>query len=144
VAIEFSRRLLQLSSGDFIAHMVIADSLVQTGRPKEALLEWRHMLDVLPDNKDVQTRLTVYEAANGNPAPLRRLIAEWRKATTYVSPWMIAWHSIRLGDVPTSLKFLEQAADERDPDVISVQWDPIFENVRHEDAYRRVVKKIGF
>jgi tetratricopeptide (TPR) repeat protein len=144
VAIEFSRRLLQLSPGDFIAHMVIADSLVQTAHPKEALTEWRRMLDARPDNKDVQTRLAVYEASNGDPLPLRKIIAESQKRTTYISPWVIAWYSMHLGDVRSALKFLEQAADERDSDVISVQWDPVFESVRHEEAYRRVLKKIGF
>jgi adenylate cyclase len=143
VAIEFSRRLLQLNPGDFIARMVIADSLLQTARPKEALSEWRRMLDALPDNQDVQARLAVYLAANGDARPLQRLIAEWQKATTYVSPWVIAWYSMHLGDVRSALKLLEQAADERDSDVISVLWDPIFDNIRHEEEYRRVLKKIG-
>ena len=143
VAIEFSRRLLQLNPGDFIARMVIADSLLQTARPKEALSEWRRMLDALPDNQDVQARLAVYSAANGDARPLQRLIAEWQKATTYVSPWKMAWYWMQLGNVPAALKSLDQAADQRDSDVISVLWDPIFDNIRHEEDYRRVLKKIG-
>jgi hypothetical protein len=55
-----------------------------------------------------------------------------------------AWYSMHLGDVRAALKLLDQAADERDSDVISVQWDPIFDGVRHEETYRRVLKKIGF
>jgi tetratricopeptide (TPR) repeat protein/TolB-like protein len=144
VAIAFSQRLLKLDPGDFIAHMVIADSLVQTARPKEALAEWRRMLDARPDNRDVKTRLAVYQAANGDVAPLQRIIVESQKTTTYVSPWVTAWYSMHLGDVRAALKLLDQAADERDSDVISVQWDPIFDGVRHEETYRRVLKKIGF
>jgi TolB-like protein/Flp pilus assembly protein TadD len=143
VAIAFSRRLLQLDPNDFIAHMVIADSLVQTGRPKQALLEWRPMLEAYPGNHDVQARLAVYEAANGDPLPLRRLIAESEKPTAYVAPWLIAWYYSQLGDVRSALKFLERAANERDSDVISVRWDPVCEHLRHEEAYQRVLKTIG-
>ncbi len=144
VAIETSRRLLEMDRGDFIAHMVIADSLVQTGHPKEALSEWRKMLDAHPENKDAQTRLAVYEAGNGDTQPLRRIIAQSRNPATYISPLTLAWDSMHLGDIRSAMKFLEQAAEERDSDVISVQWDPVFDSVRREDVYRRVVKRIGF
>lgn len=143
-AIESSRRLLQLDPGDYIAHMVIADSLVQIARPKEALSEWRQMLDAHPGNKEIQTRLAVYQAVDGDKLPLRRIVEESQRPGTYVSPWVLAWYSMHLGDTGSALKFLGRAVEERDPDVISVQWDPVFESIRHEDAYRQAVKKIGF
>lgn len=148
VAIAFSRQMLQLNQGqlaneDFIPHMIIADSLVQTKRPQEALSEWRRMLETHP-GKEVDNRLTVYQAANGDTLPLRRLIEESQKSGAYVSPWTISWYYAHLGDVPSALKFLERAVDERDSDVISVRWDPVFDNVRRDDAYRQVLKKIGF
>jgi tetratricopeptide (TPR) repeat protein len=132
-----------VATTDFIAHMVIADSLVQTARPKEALSEWRQMLAAYPGNHDVQARLAVYEAANGDTLPLRRLIRESEKPTAYVAPWLIAWYYSQLGDVHSALKFLERAANERDSDVISVRWDPVCEHLRHEEAYQRVLKTIG-
>jgi tetratricopeptide (TPR) repeat protein len=143
-AIAYSRHLLEIEPSNFIAHMVIADSLTQTRHSREALWEWQHMEKLLPDNWDVQGRLAVYQAANGETVPLRRWMAESEKPGKYLSAWRRAWYSMYLGDSKAALALLQEAAGQHDADLISVRWDPVFDSIRRDSAYRRVVRQLGF
>ncbi len=43
-----------------------------------------------------------------------------------------------------SLAMLKRAVQERDSDLISVRWDPLFDPIRNEPDYHWVVQKLGF
>jgi tetratricopeptide (TPR) repeat protein len=143
-AIAYSRHLLEIEPNNFIAYMVIADSLIQTGHPREALWEWQHMEKLLPDNWEARGRLAVYQAANGETAPLRRWMAESKAPGKYLSAWRRAWYSMYLGDSKAALALLQEAAGQHDADLISVRWDPVFDSIRSDLAYQRVIRQLGF
>jgi tetratricopeptide (TPR) repeat protein len=66
-----------------------------------------------------------------------------RARKQYVSPWDIAFQYAFLGDKEKTLKFLEDAYQERSPDLVFLQKQPVFDFLHSDERYRTIVKKIG-
>ncbi len=143
-AMAESRRVLQIDPKDYVARLVLADSLVQIGKPAEAITAWKPMLDFTPNDKSAAFRMAFYQAANGNPGPLKVIVAEHEKSPWSSSFWIQAQSYIRLGNRSAAMRLLNRAADVRDSDLVSVRWDPAFDSIRNQPEYYRLLQKLGF
>lgn len=83
--------------------------------------------------------------ADGNIEQYWRVNLEWRKTTKrrQHSPTAVATYHSMLSEVPETLDLLEQAARERHYQIRFVYADPIWNSVRNEPRYLKLVQDIG-
>jgi TolB-like protein/DNA-binding winged helix-turn-helix (wHTH) protein len=66
-----------------------------------------------------------------------------RARKRYVSPMELAFYTARLQRKEETLKFLDEAYNERSPWLVLLQYNPDFDFLHSEERYRALVKKIG-
>lgn len=65
------------------------------------------------------------------------------KRGEYVSPVSIALIHIGLGDADRAFRWLERAYDERAPQLIWLKVDPIFDPLRSDPRFTRLLRRMG-
>jgi hypothetical protein len=60
----------------------------------------------------------------------------------YISPVSIALVHIGLGDADRALRWLERAYDERAPQLIWLKADPIFDPLRSDPRFTRLLRRM--
>ncbi len=144
-AITAARRLLGVDRNSYLARWVVASSLAQLGRTTEALQEWQPMLNSAEYREAAARQWAFYEAQAGNTADLRSYVKNCGVQTeSYCSPWILAQAYVLLDDRPNCLRYLGQSAARRDPDLISLRWEPSFDRLRHDPEYGQLVHELGF
>jgi len=84
------------------------------------------------------------QAASGNRAEALKLLEEgkWPKHK-YVPPEEIAAVYVALGEKETAFEWLEQAYQIRSASLINLKVDPRFDNVRSDQRFSNLVRRIG-
>ena len=59
--------------------------------------------------------------------------------TTYVPPFSIAGIALGLGDLDDAFRWMERAADTRDPLVVPILCYPFLDPIRGDDRYRALL-----
>jgi len=66
-----------------------------------------------------------------------------RAAKDYISPVSIAYVCAAMGDKNTAFEQLDRAVADRDPNVLGLKSNPAFDNLRDDDRYRALLRKMG-
>jgi len=89
--------------------------------------------------------MAFYRGKAGETADLQAYIRSCRtKNPDYCSPWLIAQAYAVLNDRTNCLYYLREAAAHHDPDLVSLRWEPLFDSMRQEPEYQRVIQQLGF
>lgn len=67
-----------------------------------------------------------------------------RSQTTFVTPWQIGTIYARAGKKTATLDWLEKAYLAHDPNMPSINIDPIFDNLREESRFIALIEKMNF
>lgn len=76
-------------------------------------------------------------------AEAREIVAELEAAERYVPSYRLAWILTALGETERALEALDRAAEARDADLIWANVDPIFDPLRGEPRFRRLILEMG-
>jgi TolB-like protein/Tfp pilus assembly protein PilF len=143
-AIEQSRRTIELDPNDAGNYLRLGGVYEEQGRQEEAGAAYLKALS-LPgaSPQQVQACRDAYKAEGLRGYWRRRL--EYLKATAepeHVSPVTFANVNVRLGQKDQALKWLEQAYQERSPQLawlkVARMWDPLRSDPRFQDLLRRM------
>ena len=86
----------------------------------------------------------VEEAAGLTPEQMQAIAREMNfSETTFVTPWQIGTLYTRAGDAELALDYLEQAFEERDPNIPYLSVDPIFDYLRGEPRFQALIRRLG-
>lgn len=114
--------------------------LLRQGKTEEARAELDKLFELqhLPSNEVTLIRLTFGAIARSSDASaeFHRLLD---KGTLTKSHWVLAQLHAGFGEQSAALQELQQALAAREPDLVSVQWDPMFDGLRTDPAYRRLI-----
>jgi tetratricopeptide (TPR) repeat protein len=66
-----------------------------------------------------------------------------KKDTSYVTPWQIATLYTRADNVDMALDWLEKAYLAEDPNIPHINTDPIFDNLRNTDRFKRLLDEMN-
>jgi serine/threonine-protein kinase len=66
-----------------------------------------------------------------------------RMASEYVSPLMLAWGYLALGDEEKGLELLAQAVAEQSPYLFSIHRDPQYDKIRSHPRFAELVEQVG-
>jgi TolB-like protein/DNA-binding winged helix-turn-helix (wHTH) protein/Flp pilus assembly protein TadD len=140
-AITASQKTLDLDPNFAVAHMIIGMSYVEKKMYEQSISE----LQKAKDNPDSRALLGYVYAVAGKKSEARRILDELEQVSNekYVASAPIAIIHIGLGDKDQALKWLEKAYDERLWEMGMLKVNPVFDPLRSDPRFVKLLTRIG-
>jgi serine/threonine-protein kinase len=144
-AVHFYRSALELDPSFFWAHLWIGQAWVQKGMYPEAIAEIKKAVDLSGRSTRPIATLGHAYAMSGQKAEAYKLLNELqaRSKQKYVSPYYTALIYAGLGEIDQAFEYLEQAFEERQPYLVLVNVEPVFANLRSDQRFHNLLRRIG-
>lgn len=131
------------------AHIARSLVLAAQGRPDESLREVEHLTggaDADHASPPTLARLAYVQGLAGQTEAARRTLDTLasRSASEYVSAYHRALPYLGLGDTNNALDWLERALRERAAGMLYLAAEPIWDAVRSEERFRRILDQLRF
>ena len=140
-AIRAARKSLQLAPSREWPHQLIANALILTNRPKEALAELR---SVAPDDLYRLAAEGIIAARAGDTNGVDRILSQIRKGSGDAAMFQYAQVYAQAGRLDRAFEALDDGLVVKDPGVTGVRTDPFLDPIRRDPRYTDLVKKIAF
>jgi TolB-like protein/DNA-binding winged helix-turn-helix (wHTH) protein len=142
-AIDELRLQTQARPGDPWQHLFLSEAYWLKGMydQSEQELEKSYDLRALPKMADAARKAW----SRGGEKAVEQWAAnniEAQARQHYVSSWNLAQALAHTGERDETLRYLEAAYRERDPNLITVRYEPIFDFVHDDPRYQAILKKI--
>lgn len=148
-ALELYRKILEVEPNDQDTIPVLVDVYEQQGRYAEAIeVGLRPKLsdaNLKPEEAaEVEALIRTFEESGWQGfvrALLARMEEECKKRN--VAPTTFARLHARLGDKDQTFAWLERAVDERDPNAVQLKIDPLYDGLRSDPRYARLLGRMN-
>jgi Flp pilus assembly protein TadD len=143
-AIEQCLRTIEMEPNFYLARSILGMAYSQQGRFAEAATELRQAERLSNRSPVTLANLGSVHAVWGQEDEARTILRELKapKAGQYVSPTLLAFILAGLDDKERTLACLEQACDERDPQLVWMTVDPRFDKLRAEPRFQAVLSRM--
>ena len=146
-AIQQCRRTLELEPSFSPARFCLELAYMQKGMYKESLAQAQALLISYGASKEQAAAL-----ADADPETGLKRAWEWQLRGLYnasqqgqhISPYQFAWHYVVLGQDDQALDSLEKAYGERDPFLVYLKGDPMFDPLRSDARFQDIVRRMNF
>jgi tetratricopeptide (TPR) repeat protein len=138
------RKVIEMNPQYYLAHAMMGPAYTQTGRFDEALACYAKAREADPDSKFVASFEAMTLACAGKRAEAAKMLEEIsrRAASGYISPVSIAYICTALGDKDRAFENLDRAIFDRDPNILGLKTNPIFDSLRADVRYRALLTKM--
>jgi len=111
----------------------------------EAAAAFQRGLQLVPESRMLRGALGRVFALNGKPTKAKQIIREIEESAheRYVSSFEPAMIYLSLGDLDRGFECLAKAQEERCFELISMNVDPRFDNLKDDPRWRAIVNQIG-
>ena len=141
---EQAERMLEIDPTHPLSHMMLGTALFAEGKSFEAVAEYEKAAELGGHLPWLLGWLGLSCGAAGcldRASALRdQLVA--RSATTYVPPFSIAVVALGLGDLDDAFRWMDGAADMRDPLIVPILSYPFLDPIRCDDRYQALLAKL--
>jgi serine/threonine protein kinase/tetratricopeptide (TPR) repeat protein len=112
---------------------------------EEAEAQLKRSLELSPDNSETLSALGYNYAVWGRTDDARRVLDDLVELAEreYVSPYSYARIYLGLGKIEEAFEWLEKAYQERHGILVYLKVEPIFDNVREDSRYLRLLRRMG-
>ena len=138
------RKVLEMNPQYYLAHAMMGQAYMQTCHFQEALDCYTKAREADANSKFVDSLEAMTLAAAGQRPKAREMLATIlkRSAHEYISPVSIAYICTALGDHDAAFAHLDRAIHDRDPNILGLKSNPIFDALRDDERYRALLKKM--
>jgi serine/threonine-protein kinase len=138
------RKVLEMSPQYYLAHAMMGNVYTFLGKFEEALQCYGHAREADANSKFVDSleAMTLATAGRRDEAVALLDRISQRAANDYISPVSIAYICTALGDKDRAFENLDRAVFDRDPNLLGLQSNPIFENLQTDDRYHALLRKM--
>ncbi len=141
-ALRQSEKCMELGSNSVHIQQVVGDAYLGKGMNNEALLAYRHLEQV--DSPEAPAKLALVLAASGMKTEAFALLKKAESTSGGQSnPEFLAAAYARLGDYDHAFQWLEQALENRSPDLLLLNNDAQFETLKTDPRFSRLLRRIG-
>ncbi|MFB0565876.1 MAG: protein kinase [Candidatus Aminicenantaceae bacterium] len=145
-AIEALQKTLEMDPNFVSAHSFLGRVYLQKSMYKEALAEFRKEKE--PSRgwmQNVETLLAIAYLKMGKKKKAQQVLDDMIERTKqeYVSPYHIALLCFTLGENDLGFEWLDKAYKERNHWLLYLNVEPMFDTVRSDPRFTRLIKKIG-
>jgi serine/threonine-protein kinase len=143
-AIAQYRKALEMNPQYYLAHSMMAPVYTQTCHFKEALECYAKAREADANSKFIDSLEAMTLAVAGQTKEAEEMLAEIRRrsAHEYISPVSIAYICTALGDHDGAFEYLDKAVHDRDPNILGLKSNPIFDALREDTRYYALLKKM--
>jgi tetratricopeptide (TPR) repeat protein len=138
------RKVLEMNPQYYLAHAMMAPVYMQTGKFQEALGCYAKAREADANSKFVDSLEAMTLGAAGRREQAEEMLAAIlrRTAHEYISPVSIAYICTALGDYDAAFGHLDRAIHDRDPNILGLKSNPIFDGLREDSRYHALLKKM--
>jgi serine/threonine protein kinase/Flp pilus assembly protein TadD len=144
-AIKHYRRGLELDPKFSWGHLWIGQVYVQRGMYNEAIDEINQAIQL--SGGDTRTRATLGHAfaVAGRRDDAIKVLNELKSLSKerYVSPYFMALIYVGLGDDHQAVAWLEKASEERQPYLMLMKVEPVFDRLHADPGFRAIERRVG-
>jgi TolB-like protein/Flp pilus assembly protein TadD len=143
-AIRSFLEALEFNEHYFPAHFRLGAAYLQLGKFEAAVASLRQAMTLCEQCPTVMGLLGHALARMGNKAEAFQLAERLRSpgALCYARPTAMTLVYLGLGDKASALSMLRRALEERDPHVVDLAVDPIFDSLRKERIFRDLLSNL--
>jgi eukaryotic-like serine/threonine-protein kinase len=138
------RKVLEMSSQYYLAHAWMGNVYTLAGQFDEALACYARAREADANSKFIDSLEAMTLAVAGRRAEAAALLDKItrRAANDYISPVSIAYVCTALGDKDRAFENLDRAIHDRDPNLLGLKSNPIFESIRTDERYHAILRKM--
>ena len=138
------RKVLEMNPVFYLAHAMMANVYTQTCHFKEALECYAKAREADANSKFVDSLEAMTLAVAGQREKAEEMLAAIlrRAAHEYISPVSIAYICTALGDHDGAFGHLDRAIHDRDPNILGLKSNPIFDALRGDQRYHALLRKM--
>ncbi len=143
-AIAQFRKVIEMNPQYYLAHAMMAQVYTYMGRFEDAFGCYEKARQADADSKFVDSLEAMTQAAAGHREKAVKMLeaVQHRSSREYISPVSIAYICTAMGDHDAAFAQLDRAVQDRDPNILGLKSNPIFDTLRADDRYRALLKKI--
>jgi TolB-like protein/Tfp pilus assembly protein PilF/predicted Ser/Thr protein kinase len=144
-AVEELRRVIDLDPEFPTAHLFLGRALWDSDRKSDAIEAFRKGAALYPRNAMFTAHLAHATTCLYGSDDASRMLTQLRteSAVTYVPATSLAMLELAMGDKSAAIEMLELAYDQRYLYAIWMAVDPLYDAIRSEPAFSRLVKKLN-
>ena len=142
-AIEQLRKVLDIDAKFVPARRLLEGVYAQMGNYKEAVAEREKMLSLFGGSE-----LAASVEEDFSKSGYRGVLQSWVDGLTevskhgHVSSYSIGETYMRMGEKEKAIKWLQDASDEHDSELVSLGVDPLFDSVRSDPRFREILRRM--
>jgi serine/threonine-protein kinase len=139
------RKVLEMNPRYYLGHAMMGNVYTLAGQYDEALACYASARVADAESKFIDSleAMTLAFAGRREEALSRLRSITGRAASSYISPVSIAYIWTALGEKDKAFENLDCAVVERDPNLLGLKSNPIFDSLRGDEHYRAVLEKMG-
>ena len=144
-AIEQLKKTLELDKSFVMARHYLAQAYERKGMYREAIAELQKVRDLYGPSQIASGLLGHAYAVAGQRDEAQKMIDELKEQSKreYVWPYNIAIIHVALGEKDQAFEFLEKACDDGSDDLIYLNVDQMFDSLRSEPRFKKLLRRIG-
>jgi adenylate cyclase len=142
-AVEQFRKAVELEPGWDQLYFGLGLTLVQLRRYEEAIAAIRTAVQLGPDNAFNQALLVYGLGRAGCSHEARQAFEQLAASHRYISCWFLSVVWIGLNDKDRAFECLDDAFRGREPCMVAVKVDPVFDPLRDDARFAELVRRVG-
>ena len=144
-SLEALRKGLEMDPNHFLLHFRLGLVAMQSGFTRDAIEETQRAVELSGRSTETLAGLAQAYAASGMAVEMDDVLREILGQTDrYVSPYNIARVFAAHRDPERTFEWLERAYDDRNPDLIELRTEPVFDSVRADARFADLLCRIGW
>jgi len=143
-AIEQLQKTLEIDPDFSVAHYDLGKAYLRKGNVSDAIAEFKKAATLLPLSEEKAALGYAYTRA-GRRAEANRLLQTClnQSSSGYVSWYGVTFIYVGLGERDEAFESLEKAYQQHDSRLRDIQQEPLFENLRSDQRFSRLVHRVG-
>jgi Flp pilus assembly protein TadD len=137
------RKAIELAPEWHLGHFGLGLVLVQQGNHAEALSELRTCARLAGHNPLIESSLAYACGTAGCRAEALQILERLTANGRYVPNWFLSLIWVGLGEKERAFQCLETAFQDREPCMVSLGVDPMFDPLRPDARFAELVRRIG-
>ncbi|MHB1867735.1 MAG: adenylate/guanylate cyclase domain-containing protein [Nitrososphaerales archaeon] len=144
-AINECKKELEIDPKFVPAYIKLGKTYLQKSLFEEGVAMMNRAVEISGGSTSSKAYLAYAYGASGKKEEARAIINELidLSKTQFVSPFNMAVAYAGLGEKDGTLEWLEKSFDQRAGGLFKINVDPMFDNIRNEDRFQEIVRKIG-
>jgi len=144
-AIEQYQKVLEMDPNSGFTHWAIGNVYVQKKKYEEAIAEYQKAIPLSGDSPDEPASLGHAYALSGKRREAQVVLdaLKERSRRSYVSPTIIAFIYIGLGEKDQAFAWLDKAYEGRDFILVQLKAEPTFDSLRSDQRFVDLLRRVG-